>query len=60
MDAANHIYERKDLMDAPSDSTSSTLLQKYGYTQCLDEMYEEIASWRSMLDEFKQIDGKTR
>jgi len=58
IDAAPHIYERLDLLDAPM-SNNGTLV-KVGYTEGLDECFDEVYDWRSLLDEYKEKDGQTR
>lgn len=64
MDAISHLYERKDLMDAPpvikKQIFSQNTQESSGYKTCLDETYEEVQVWRAILDEYKKKDGVTR
>lgn len=58
-DAASSLFEREDLKDAPINKETSEK-ERIGYTDCLEEIYDEIISWRAVLDEYKQKDGQTR
>ncbi|VVC39557.1 Glycoside hydrolase superfamily,Nuclease-related domain, NERD,Glycosyl hydrolase, family 13, catalytic [Cinara cedri] len=60
IDAFGCLYERQDLKDAPSIPKIPEKQQRIGYTKCLDESYDEIKSWRVVLDEYKKINSETK
>lgn len=51
VDAAPHLYERQDLLDAPFNSESPNELEVNGYIEFLNETYDEVKTWRALIDE---------
>lgn len=65
VDAVNHLFELEDLRDEPlSGWTSDPFSYAYThhhYTKDLDEMYDMIYQWRTLLDDWQtQNGGDTR
>jgi len=63
VDALRHVYESESLKDEPkikNDGAVSFLNLNHIYTIDQDEVYDLIKEWRSLINEFKQKDHRTR
>jgi len=58
VDANDHLYERFDLSDAPILNTGH--METMGYTRGVEENFNLVYDWRTLLDEYSKKDGKTR
>ncbi|VVC36806.1 Hypothetical protein CINCED_3A002955 [Cinara cedri] len=56
VDAVQRLYERQDLKDSPAKLETDD----DGYFMYLNETYEEVISWRAVLDEYTKNDVETK
>lgn len=60
VDAINHMFEVEDLRDEPINDDRDELSYGYThkhYTKDLDETYDVVYDWRTLLDDFKTANG---